>query len=90
MEKELIKAIKNISTGLDRIEKVLIKQLKDINKNLQNQDAVEEELIYSQEDAIDFIVNRLYEADRLLTREQIMEVLELEEGYMRKVGIIKE
>lgn len=58
MDKELIKAIKNISTGIDKMEKVLTRQLKDINKNIQRKDTVEDELdnqnqesyIYEQKD----------------------------------------
>lgn len=49
---------------------------------------MEKELIYSQEDAIDFIANKLdMSADR---NGLIKDILEAEEEYMRSIGIIED
>lgn len=88
MDKELIKAIKNISTGIDKMEKVLTRQLKDINKNIQRKDTVKKELVYRKEDAIEFILKDL--DVKQVDRTVIGAVLNAEERYMRSVGIIEE
>lgn len=49
MEKQLIKAVNDISKGLDKLESQVIKQLKSINKSLDNRNVDKEDYLNSNE-----------------------------------------
>ena len=53
-------------------------------------EAQEKELIYNQDDAIEFIYNKTGEAMKHYSKEGIREILETDENYMRSVGIIED
>ena len=81
----------------NEIRKLLISRLEEdkgafIREKYEDQlKELEEELVYDQEDAMDFIRLRLkkdHEAE--ITEGLLRAILELEEDYMRSVGIIED
>lgn len=70
----------------------LISDIKNIKERLDKLEKTESnELVYDQEEAIDFIENKLLENEYLtVDRLFVFHVLDAEEDYMRSKGIIEE
>lgn len=104
MEKKILKELQNITKELKvigkntkknkvypltKIEVPLDFNTEELNKELKKEDG--KELVYDQEDAINYIRKNLREDHEAeITEGLLRAILELEENYMRSVGIIED